>query len=97
MFGQCLAGLIGVLAGLMRYPEDVDELSHDEVSCTRESARTRDKTYTVRYGIFFYLAAFVGGFNWSSQYCIILRFSGFSSRPVFGIFSGFSQYKFYPE
>ena len=31
MFGQCLVGLIGVLIVLMRYPEDVDELSHDEV------------------------------------------------------------------
>eukprot|EP00752_Nemacystus_decipiens_P010447 g9307.t1 len=31
MFGPCLVGLIGVLVLLMRYPEDVDELSHDEV------------------------------------------------------------------
>jgi len=31
MFGQCLVDLIGVLVVLMRYPEDVEELSQDEV------------------------------------------------------------------
>eukprot|EP00903_Cladosiphon_okamuranus_P011653 g10961.t1 len=31
MFGQCLVGLIGVLAVLMRFPEDVDELSRNEM------------------------------------------------------------------
>ncbi|CAN0313886.1 unnamed protein product [Pylaiella littoralis] len=31
MFGQCLVGLIGVLVVLMRYPEDIDELSDNEV------------------------------------------------------------------
>ncbi|CAM9473964.1 unnamed protein product [Scytosiphon promiscuus] len=31
MFAQCLVGLIGVLLVLMRYPEDIDELSDDEV------------------------------------------------------------------
>lgn len=31
MFGQCVMDLIGVLLVLMRYPEDVDQLSEDEV------------------------------------------------------------------
>lgn len=35
MFGQCVMDLIEVLLVLMRYPEDVDQLSEDEV--TREA------------------------------------------------------------
>lgn len=48
MFGQCLVGLIAVLAVLLRYPEDVDELSHDEVgNCSAAApARTMVCVYT---------------------------------------------------
>lgn len=31
MFGQCVVDLVGVLLVLMRYPEDVEQLSYDEV------------------------------------------------------------------
>ena len=31
MFSQCVVDLVGVLLSLMRYPEDIDQLSADEV------------------------------------------------------------------
>lgn len=36
MFGQCVVDLIGVLLVLMRYPEDVEQLSDDEVGFNEE-------------------------------------------------------------